>query len=69
MDIERLTYMANQIAKNLASNGQDEAARLTAQHMLEFWEPRMLGAIHSADPATLLPIAEKAVQILTARTN
>ena len=40
MDIERLTYMANQIARNLAPQGEI-ATELTYQHLKDFWDPRM----------------------------
>ena len=41
MDIERLIYMANQIARNFAVQGEAEAAAATADHIAKFWDPRM----------------------------
>src|SRR3546814_11336345 len=38
---ERLIYMANQIARNLAAEGEAEAVAATAQHIASFWDPRM----------------------------
>jgi formate dehydrogenase subunit delta len=66
MDIERLRYMANQIARNLAPQGEDAAAAATAQHIRDYWDPRMKAAIFADDPAALDPIARAAVEQLTA---
>jgi len=64
MEIERLRYMANQIARNLASQGEDAAVAATAQHLKDFWDPRMKAAILADDPAALDPIARAAVACL-----
>ena len=62
MDIERLRYMANQIARNLAPQGEALAVEATRQHIKDFWDPRMKAAI-LADPVTGLdPIAQAALQ-------
>jgi formate dehydrogenase subunit delta len=61
VDIVQLRYMANQIAKNLAAQGEDYAIAATAQHIVDFWDPRMKAAILADDPATLDPIARAAV--------
>jgi formate dehydrogenase subunit delta len=61
MDIVQLRYMANQIAKNLAAQGEDFAVSATAQHITDFWDPRMKLAILADDPAALDPIARAAV--------
>jgi len=61
MNIVPLIRMANQIAANLAAQGQDEAIAQTAQHITLYWEPRMKAAIIAADPAPLSPIARAAV--------
>ena len=53
MDLARLTYMANQIARNFAIQGDDAAIAATCQHMQLFWEPRMKAAILSGDRAGL----------------
>jgi formate dehydrogenase subunit delta len=66
MDIERLTYMANQIARNLAMQGEEEAARATYQHLMDFWDPRMKAAILAGDRSALDPIARAAVERLAA---
>ena len=47
MQIERLIYMANQIARNLASQGEGEAATQVAEHIRLFWDPRMKAQILS----------------------
>lgn len=44
-NLERLVYMANQIARNFAAMGHDEAAAATADHLLQFWDPRMKAQI------------------------
>ena len=66
MDIERLRYMANQIARNLAPQGEAEAIELTSQHLRDFWDPRMKAAILSADAGGLDRIAAAAVERLRA---
>ena len=66
MDIAKLTYMANQIARNLAPQGEEEAVTLTAQHIRDFWDPRMKAAIFADDRSQLVPIARAAVERLMA---
>ncbi len=63
MDPARLTYMANQIARNLAPQGE-AAVELTCQHLRDFWDPRMKAAILAADRTALDPIARAAVEKL-----
>lgn len=63
MDLERLTYMANQIARNLAPQGE-AAVDLTYQHLKDYWDPRMKAAILSSDREGLDPIARQAVERL-----
>ena len=63
MNLERLTYMANQIARNLAPQGE-AAVGLTCQHLKDFWDPRMKTAILAGDRAGLDPIAKAAVERL-----
>lgn len=65
MDITRLRYMADQIARNLAPQGEAAAIAATAQHIRDFWDPRMKAAILADDPAALSPIARAAVERLT----
>ncbi|MBC2664064.1 formate dehydrogenase subunit delta [Novosphingobium flavum] len=55
--------MANQIARNLASQGEAAAVAKTAQHLVDFWDPRMKAAI-LANRAGLDPIAARAVERL-----
>ena len=63
MDVERLSYMANQIARNLAPQGE-AAVELTLQHLKDFWDPRMKAAIIGGDRSGLDPIAAAAVERL-----
>ncbi len=64
MDIAQLHNMANQIARNLAAGGEDAAISATAQHITDFWDPRMKAAILASDQAALGPIARAAVERL-----
>ena len=64
MDIVQLHYMANQIGRNLAAGDEDAAIAATAQHMIDFWDPRMKAAIRASDQAALSPIARAAVERL-----
>lgn len=41
MDITRLRYMADQIARNFAIQGEEQAIAATAEHIRKFWDPRM----------------------------
>ena len=61
MELERLTYMANQIARNFAVQGEAEAASATAQHIADFWDPRMKAAILAGNRRGLDPIAAAAI--------
>jgi formate dehydrogenase subunit delta len=38
---DHLVYMLNQIARNLAIKGDEKAAIATADHIEQFWDPRM----------------------------
>jgi len=64
---EHLIKMANQIAANLAAQGSEVAIRETAQHIIDFWDPRMKAGIAVADHAQLSPIARAAVDIVTTK--
>ena len=64
MDLAHLTYMANQIARNFAAQGDEVAAAATAQHLKLFWDPRMKEAILDGDRVGLEPIAKAAVELL-----
>jgi formate dehydrogenase subunit delta len=48
MQADKLFYMANQIAKNLAVQGEASAAAATAEHITQFWDPRMKQAAFEA---------------------
>lgn len=63
---ERLVYMANQIARNFAAQGEDKAIAATANHIRLFWDPRMKAAILQRDDAGLEAIANKAIAHLRA---
>jgi formate dehydrogenase subunit delta len=67
VDIVQLRYMVNQIAKNLVAQGEEHAIAATAQHITDFWDPRMKTAILADDLAGLDPIARAAVERLSRR--
>jgi len=61
---DRLIYMANQIARNLASEGPEQAAAMVADHILRFWDPAMRARIvllTAERPDALSPIAAAAI--------
>lgn len=63
--LERLIYSANQIARNLATHHDPEAA--VADHMAKFWDPRMKMLIFGhldKGGAGLDPVAAASVQRL-----
>lgn len=64
MEIARLRYMADQIARNFAVEGDEKAIAATAEHIRLFWDPRMKAAIQADDRAGLSPIAAAAVDRL-----
>jgi NADH-dependant formate dehydrogenase delta subunit FdsD. len=69
-NLDRLVYMANQIARNFEALGQDHAVEATADHIASFWDPRMKAQIfkcHAAGGEPLQPIAYKAVALLVAK--
>ena len=41
MSPDKLVYMANQIGKFFASQGEEKAVPLIADHLVKFWDPRM----------------------------
>lgn len=62
--VDRLVYMANQIARNLQVHGEAEAVAEMTSHLRDFWDPRMRALItaHVASGADdLAPIARAAV--------
>jgi formate dehydrogenase subunit delta len=61
--------MANQIARNLAALGKEEAIAATAGHIRDFWDPRMKAGIIAADQFDLDPIARAAVERISIDGN
>ena len=64
---DKLVMMANQIARNLAVEGEARAVPAIADHLARFWDPRMRAAIVArvADGgAGLDPLARAAVERL-----
>jgi formate dehydrogenase subunit delta len=45
MSPDKLVYMANQIGKFFASQGEAKAPAAIADHLVKFWNPRMRSAI------------------------
>ncbi len=64
MDVERLRYMADQIARNFLAIGHDRAVAATADHIVKFWDPRMKAAILIDDREALSPVARAAIDLL-----
>ena len=65
--LDRLVYMANQIARNFATMGAEKAAAATADHVASFWDPRMRAMIFdrlAAGGDGLDPIAHAAIRQL-----
>lgn len=60
--VERLVYMANQIATNLATDADPVAA--IADHIQLFWDPRMKSLIFENDRSGLSPSAAAAISQL-----
>lgn len=66
---DRLFYMANQIARNLAVQGDEAATAATADHLCSFWTRDMrdrLILLAAERPGALTPIAAAAVRRLSA---
>ncbi len=66
---EKLVYMANQIVRNLATQGEAKAVEATADHIRKFWDPRMRARILElldAGGAGLDPGARAAIEKLRA---
>ena len=66
MDHAALVRMANDIARNLAAQGEAAAIVQTARHIRDFWDPRMKVGILAGDRSGLSPIAAAAVAGLAA---
>jgi len=68
MSPDKLVYMANQIGKFFASQGDAQAVAGIANHLEKFWDPRMRRAIAAhleAGGAGLDPLVRRAVEALT----
>ena len=59
-----LRRIANDIARNLAAMGHDQAVLATADHIDKFWDPRMKKAIFADGGTDLSPIAKGAIEHL-----
>jgi formate dehydrogenase subunit delta len=69
MSPDKLVYMANQIGKFFASQGETQAVTGIANHLEKFWDPRMRRAITAhleAGGDGLDPLVRRAVAALTA---
>jgi formate dehydrogenase subunit delta len=64
---EKLVYMANQIAKNFAIQGEARATAGVADHIQKFWDPEMRRtflAMADKDPSKLHPAVKSALPLL-----
>ena len=64
---DKLIYMANQIAKFFAAQGEARAAAGVANHLQQFWDPQMrrtLLAIAALDSSRLHPAVKLALPML-----
>lgn len=62
--VDKLVMMANQIARNLAAQGEAKSVKGTADHIARYWDPRMRAAIiaHAAQGGgDLSPTARAAI--------
>ena len=67
MSLDKLVYMANQIGKFFASQGQERAVAGTADHIRQFWDPRMRAQIYAhveAGGRGLDPVVRMAIERL-----
>jgi formate dehydrogenase subunit delta len=64
MSPDKLVYMANQIGRFFASQGDDQAVAGIADHLQKYWDPRMRSTIvHHLDHGGrgLEPLVRQAV--------
>lgn len=64
MSPDKLVYMANQIGKFFAHEGESQAVQSVATHLRRYWDPRMRTTIlahYDAGGAGLDPIVLRAV--------
>jgi formate dehydrogenase subunit delta len=69
---EKLAYMANQVAKFFAAQGEERAARGVADHLQKFWGPDMRRdflAAAAKDSSNLHPAVKGALPLLKAATT
>jgi len=67
---EKLAYMANQVAKFFAAQGEEKAARGVADHLQRFWNPDMRSDFLAAaerDSSNLHPAVKAALPLLQAQ--
>jgi len=65
MSHDKLAYMANQIGKFFAHQGEDQAVASINDHIRKFWDPRMRKQIlQELDSAELDPRVRRAVEQL-----
>jgi formate dehydrogenase subunit delta len=72
MSPEKLVYMANQIGKFFANQGEEKAALAVADHITKYWEPRMRSAIIAhlqSGGGGLNPSVARAVGMVAAATS
>ena len=72
MSLEKLVYMANHIGKFFNSQGKEQAAAGTADHIRKFWDPHMRATITAhldAGGVGLDPVARLAVERLKDAKN
>lgn len=59
---ESAVRMANDIARNCAvGRSKEEGAQLAAEHIMKYWEPRMIDALRDEGNQKLSPMAREAV--------
>ena len=69
---EKLAYMANQVAKFFAAQGDERAAKGVADHLQKFWNPDMRRDFLSAaakDSSNLHPAVKAALPLLQVTTS
>jgi formate dehydrogenase subunit delta len=69
---EKLVYMANQIARAFAAEGEARAVPKIADHIAKFWDPRMrrkIAGLVAAGGEGLDPLAKAAVTQLSAASR
>ena len=69
---EKLAYMANQVAKFFAAQGEERAAKGVADHLQRFWNPDMRRdflAAAATGNLTLHPAVKAALPLLKTTAN